>query len=174
MDCERKRRCSLRRPRQLFIPILRRPSVRPTITMTAPPPPAPPPYLWSCECVPYDGPYNCSGVQNMRAALTCNGNVAKRWEHLGDCIHATGCRDGGSGCDVVWDDPLRYKWASLVSQYSHGLCNADPPEPPSPPPGRRGVGANNYRPHTAGRPINSTRSRIHSRRFLALCSASMR
>ena len=71
----------------------------------------------------------------MRAALTCNGNVAKRWEQLGDCIHATGCRDSGSGCDVVWDDPLRYKWASLVSQYSHGLCNADPPEPPSPPPG---------------------------------------
>ena len=39
-------------------------------------------YLWSCECVPYDGPYNCSGVQNMRAALTCNHNVAKRWEQL--------------------------------------------------------------------------------------------
>ena len=84
----------------------------------------------------------------------------------------TGCRDGSNGCDVVWDDPLRYKWASLVGNI---LMACAMPTRRSRRRRRRPAvglvraitGLTRLVARSAAQIMNS------SRRFLALCSASM-
>ena len=99
------------------------------------PPPAPPPFRWACRCMPSSFNYTCGDQHFHRAALTCNDREVFSWNHLGDCLHTTGCTS--TGCtrpDWESSDPRRRIFAEMTSNYRYDYCEDAPPMPPSPPP----------------------------------------